>query len=146
MCCWTIKLTWATKKKNLNLPVLLLFLPQHMLLFIRLNDRNWINMLFQVCMEPVFVKEPHCIGAMSRNPPSSPSKRILLPTLQVKRGNTCYDFMNSKNYPNIMAQKATFSFLLFQEVRRSAGKSRLWPKAESVVQSVKVWAGRRLKV
>lgn len=42
--------------------------------------------------------------------------------------------------------KATFSFLLFQEVRRSAGKSRLWPKAESVVQSVKVWAGRRLKV
>lgn len=126
--------------------MLFLFLPRHMLLFFRLNDRNWIGMLFQVCMEPVFVKGPHCIGAMSRNPPSAPSKRILLPTLQVERGNTCYDFTNSKNDPNIIAQKTTFSFLLFQEVRRSAGKSRLWPKAESVVQSVKVWAGRRLKV
>lgn len=80
-----------------------------MLLFFRLIDRIWIGMLFQVCMELVFVNGPHCIGAMSRNPPSSPSKRILLPTLQVARGNTCYDYTNSKNYPNIIQS----NFLLF---------------------------------
>lgn len=60
--------------------------------------RKWIVILLQVRMEPVLVRGLRCSRARSRTPPSSPSRKTLLPTLQVKKREYISTLLSRKEH------------------------------------------------